>query len=416
MKSFAFGALLLAAACGGGGSVNITADAGSDGGSGGACNVNTQAGCEAGEKCSWVRVQASQMAQLGKIACVPDGDAALDAACTWGAAGDTTGFDNCEKGLYCLAPSNQDQAAGICLDTCSLVDAVSNTCATNFVCSRYANTYANSGGDPPAGLCTPACDPLTQKLVTGEPAGQYCGEPVNLGADNAVGGDGENADFQEAICVGVPGNAGAPAEFSCAGMINPTWKHRTNTEPTTFLNDCGTADVGVGPNVPWLDETSASDDTTCISLCKPVEVYQGLANAATLSKGMAPNDFATFGIVGENDEDCKFLWWLESDDAPLTDLSNGLGFAFNTSGFYTWDDDMMPATDPVAVPRCDSLPNTDDPGDMDMLEEHLEWGCGPFPEALTGAAREEALRVARKNAASIGLRLRSDLERSADLR
>src|SRR5690242_18098144 len=128
MKKLVFGALLagLVAACGGGSSGHpdghiIIGDG--DGGIDatiGICNLITQTGCNAGEKCTWVRVAASDTQQLGQLGCVPEGDVTVDAACAYGAAGTATGYDDCIKGYICLASPRGDMAQGTCRQICDL--------------------------------------------------------------------------------------------------------------------------------------------------------------------------------------------------------------------------------------------------------------------------------------------------------
>ncbi|MEZ4367305.1 MAG: hypothetical protein R2939_13620 [Kofleriaceae bacterium] len=367
-----------------GGIIPIDAAGGSDAPPA-ACNVNTQAGCAAGEKCTWIRVTATPAAQLGVIGCVPDGNVPVDGDCQWGASGQTTGYDNCFAGAYCSASSEQDQAQGTCTDTCSLLDLASNPCDANFVCSRYVNTYANEGDDPPAGLCNPACDPLTQKVKTGDDtADTYCLAPLS---DNGTPADTTD-DFQIRQCVGFPAGDGAESEFSCAGTINPTWTHRANTDDPQFINSCAPR------SLPLLIESDTNpNEGACISLCRPAENYMG---SATTLQGVSPYALDDLGVIG-TDEECRYWWLLEGD--TVSEYSDTLGFAYNVAGLYNWDDDDNPATAEVPLPSCATLANTDTNGND--FPDHCEWACCPttvaFPPTMTGAKREELKALVRKN-------------------
>ena len=123
MKTLALGALLAGflAACGGGGSDDVQpqidarvvdAAPGID-----ATEIDAmppllctpwapagQQGCAANEKCTWVRVQTTPSV-IGKLACVPDGPALAGEACSRGADGETTGYDNCVAGNICVGIS-----------------------------------------------------------------------------------------------------------------------------------------------------------------------------------------------------------------------------------------------------------------------------------------------------------------------
>ena len=118
MKKLAFGALFVgllsvgAAACGGGSdtpdaNINLVDSATGPDAQTTECNLLTNQGCATGEKCTWIDVTAD----LGKIGCATDGTVAVGGACTTGQPGETTGFDNCVGGSYCLG--------GVCEAICS---------------------------------------------------------------------------------------------------------------------------------------------------------------------------------------------------------------------------------------------------------------------------------------------------------
>src|SRR5262245_11412257 len=136
------------------------------------CDPVAQTGCNANEKCTWIRDVATASQQVGHLGCAPSlgTDVAVDAACTWGTAGATTGFDNCAKGLQCNASSTKDMAPGKCQTICddTALDGAAGACTGKYACGLWHNYYANSTdtGNPKYGLCDPTCDPLTQKRDT----------------------------------------------------------------------------------------------------------------------------------------------------------------------------------------------------------------------------------------------------------
>ena len=63
----------------------------------GTCDPLAQTGCTSTQKCTWI----DDTATTGHIGCVANGTMATGAACTFGAVGPSTGFDNCVRGDYC---------------------------------------------------------------------------------------------------------------------------------------------------------------------------------------------------------------------------------------------------------------------------------------------------------------------------
>jgi hypothetical protein len=123
------------------------------------CDPIAQALCGADEKCGWTRLVATPADQLGLIACAPDGTVPLGGACTFGASGMTTGYDDCARGLACLAPIDQEQTTGTCETICDVLAApgTAEGCAAGFTCVRHTGYFANAS-DPmtEAGLCDPS--------------------------------------------------------------------------------------------------------------------------------------------------------------------------------------------------------------------------------------------------------------------
>jgi hypothetical protein len=155
MKKIAFAALFMGAtgllACGGDDDGDIMfADSGPGIDAAPAtCNPVTQRGCAEGDKCSWLVVQEDPNF-LGRTACVPDGTVELGGACTEGAPGEDSGYDDCVAGTLCLN--------AICRDICSIEP---DSCETGFACSSYTNTFSDDAAEN-TGVCDPTCDPVAQ--------------------------------------------------------------------------------------------------------------------------------------------------------------------------------------------------------------------------------------------------------------
>ncbi|HUQ02429.1 MAG TPA: hypothetical protein VM261_08025 [Kofleriaceae bacterium] len=107
-----------------------------------------QQGCDAGQRATWIVVQGDFPERLGKLGCVPSsfGTVPLGGACTVGAPGETTGFDDCVAGSVC--------SDAVCRDICRL-DAPSGSigaCASS-TCAVDPRLFANGKDDPTLGVC-----------------------------------------------------------------------------------------------------------------------------------------------------------------------------------------------------------------------------------------------------------------------
>ena len=123
---------------------------GTDGGTDAApptpCDPLAQTSCPANERCSWVATSPT----AGHAVCLPDGTVAQGGACAAGAYGETTGFDDCRRGLAC--------ANGQCQTICKTSP---DSCGAHFLCTNYSSVFY-SNGTTVAGVCAPTCNPLTQ--------------------------------------------------------------------------------------------------------------------------------------------------------------------------------------------------------------------------------------------------------------
>ncbi|MGB8223606.1 MAG: hypothetical protein WCF10_13555, partial [Polyangiales bacterium] len=136
--------LFLSISCSDSGAANPDAgtDAGTDAGPGD-CDPVANTGCEAGEKCSSLLI-SSDPSLTTSTTCLPDGTVRLGGACTVGAAGETTGFDDCRGGSYC--------SSGVCVEICSTSP---DSCPTDEACSLFADLFADRTD---IGLCGFVCD------------------------------------------------------------------------------------------------------------------------------------------------------------------------------------------------------------------------------------------------------------------
>jgi hypothetical protein len=320
--------LFALAACGGGGAkapvVGLSA-----------CSPLAQTGCGSGQKCAWFQVDSFN--SIGGNGCAPVGARTAGQACVVGPDGATTGFDDCAKGLSCVA--------GECRTICDA--ATGTTCSAVQACSRYAGHFDDASG---LGVCDPTCDPLTQARLTDGAAA--CGSP-----DPATPTLG---------CYGVASSDARPTRFLCA-TVPAAAQGKTHRQPAlgpagggAFLNGCAPG------YLPLLLDSTGSFTVVCIALCAPLPVYFG--STAGLG-GQAPRTCAAAGATGA-DEECVYWWMLEDAATEVSTFSNGLGYCFDHTR-YTYGDP------PAPFPSCTTLAATD--ADANGTPDWLEFGCGPKP-------------------------------------
>lgn len=297
-------------------------------------------GCEAGQKCTWIRVQDAPT-PIGKLGCVADGAAQVGGACTRGAPGESSGFDDCVAGAICIS--------GTCQDICGFDGSAGAACATGYACTRYDQLFANNDDDPVAGACKASCDPLTGAITGGGacPAGEGCYPLVSA---------------TETIAV-------------CADAGTPTHGQAITGPP--FANSCAPGHV---PRRPSQGSTSWE----CGALCRPNDVTStrnmtdegGVAPFTCEAKGASPPESATAG------ESCRY-WWANED--VLSPFSNTLGFCWKHAVFqYDSNGDMTPD---APFPRCVTLTEGDvvpPIGNPPHNDARYFW-CLAQPTALTGA-------------------------------
>jgi hypothetical protein len=342
-------------------------------------------GCSTGEKCTWIQIEDTPDA-IGALGCVPDGTVPLGAACTQGAVGEATGYDNCVAGAICIGAST----AGVCKDICGFDGGVTSSCTEGNACTRYAGLGANGDDDPVIGACNPTCDPLTQThIVDGNV--ESCG--VGLGCYLL-------ASTVDTIAV-------------CAGAGTGTQNQPITG--TTYANSCS---PGYVPRVAVQGQAG----NECTALCKPAAVYDGMNDGrmgrpdyeggdstatnfsgheatclgASMTAGNPGGDTSLLPGVAVTGEACQFYWTREPS-VNVTNFSNTLGWCFNVQSWKYDPDGMEPIDNTADYPRCSSdgvtigatamttgdlIPPIGDPPHDDALY----FGCTPLPSALTGAA------------------------------
>ena len=241
MKKLALGALFAGlTACGGGSNNSVTlvdapmVDAMTT------CNPLTQGGCNPGEKCTWINDQDDP--PIGHVGCAPDpgtGGIAIGSACTEGPAG-PMGYDTCVKGAVCLS--------GECKQICDQAGGAP-TCDANHSCTIYADFFENAG-TAVAGVCDPACDPLTQDLKVGAVTAA-CGSTM--------------ATMPTKGCYGYDDYSCAPAGMSVYTLTD-RMAPRTNASGNPYLNGCAPGFI------PFFYEMTGSTVTKCSGLCAALEV------------------------------------------------------------------------------------------------------------------------------------------------
>jgi hypothetical protein len=298
-----------------------------------ACNPVAQTGCSAGKKCTWIDTGGA----TGSMGCAPAGLVTEGGACTYGATGAQTGFDDCAGGLACLS--------GTCTPLCDLGAATS--CGATEACTRYSGFYERAGAAV-AGLCQPTCDPLTQVRLTDGAAA--CGSPDPA---NPTRG-----------CFGFPAGAGEASVFACAAVFPGAPVHGQVIAPPIYINGCAPGFE------PLFRASNTSSDVLCVALCAPAPT--STASPATPG-GTSPHACADRGAAGA---ECRYWWWVEDPAALASPVQNAVGVCFEPSR-YTWDDDGNPLTPEVPLPSCAALEPVDTNGIAG--DDASFWGCVPLP-------------------------------------
>jgi hypothetical protein len=290
----------------------------------GACNPVAQTGCATGEKCTWL----DETADLGRIACVPDGTAAIGEACTSGAPGPTTGFDTCAAGGYCIA--------SVCSEICT---EAPDSCAEGSSCTVYTNLF-----DAMTGACSFNCNPVTQERATDNaPA---CGSP-NV-ADPTLG------------CFGQPNSS-----FSCKPAIGPDDFVHGHTavqeDGNIYANGC----------VPgnFVAHFYGQETATCTAYCQPAESNSEVFDQIN---GVPGHSCAENGAPNA---ECRYWWSLESE---IDTEEFGIGYCYEYTTLFV-DANQNGVFDPGEEAKScrDFTPTQDD--DANGIFDYIEQGCGEYP-------------------------------------
>jgi hypothetical protein len=324
------------------GSVDAATDAPLDAG---LCDPVAQTGCAASQKCTWIVDQSSPPA--GHVGCAPAGSVAQGATCTRGAAGATTGYEDCQKGLAC------DMSGSACEPICdpSAASGGAGACTGMSACTIYSGFFAETTGDAGttavAGICQPTCDPLAQTCGTGKG------------------------------CYGLPSTTTAPSTFQCSADPNPTL---TSDAACTTANGCEDGSSGTpyingcaAGYIPLFHASWNSTQVICVAYCEPGNTSQSApANASGLvgSGHTCPDE----GAAAPQHE-CRYWWLFEGTSTPLSAESNGLGVCI-AFGNYKYDSNGNGTIDmnDANWPSCTTLSSTGHTFDP-VITDTQYWGC-----------------------------------------
>lgn len=382
MKKLPLAALLAATAvaclaCGGGGTQLLDAS----GDAGQACDPILQTGCMGGERCTWI-VDADTPTRIGHVGCVPDGTVAADGACTTAVAATGGGVDTCVAGTLCISR----RCKPIC-DPQLVEGSAPGACPVNFACSLYEGFF-ESGGTATAGVCEPACDPLTQRLKVGTTGIEACGST--------------NPAQPSGACIRGPGFR----SFVCA-PTGPELYAKTDRQPPLAAPNGAPYPNGCAPGfIPFFfEDVSGSMRTLCSGTCAPLKVDKTIAmdpmhrddnRGDKTALGKLPTDAmptagkstCDVGVKGSavsdpHGEDCRFLWFplaASNGGRPaVTPYNDTLGICFPYEKFLTitveGSDTRLPEK------SCAELPET--APDDDPYGTAKDSGCYPLSQSMT---------------------------------
>lgn len=272
-----------------------------------ACNPVTQAGCDTGQKCAQLVEQEDPF--LARTACVPDGSVTEGGACTIGAAGATTGYDDCVAGNDCLN--------GVCTKICDVgppdgCRADGEAFGEGSYCTLYENLFTDN-----IGLCVPGCNPVADTVMDGAVINDSCG---------AGNGCYLNATRGVAACAGVPAPAVEVTQNEdCYG-------------PSTggcYLNGCASGFTALLNNKPEMADGSvcARYCTAAVSHTEALGAIEGTNGKCTLASLGAAG--GVNGAAGEHQ--CRFVqsFYSNTDQVPV---EVGMCVPVNPPAGGTWDD------------------------------------------------------------------------------
>lgn len=293
--------------------------------------------CDSGQKCTFY---PGARGGGGAGECAPDGTVLAGGACTYGPAGETTGYDDCVSGLWC--------DDGECKPLCDRLGGAAS-CAAGDACQTMGGVFAGGPSPSVVGVCEHACDPLADNdfLGSGTRPGTAC-----------AAGQG---------CYGYPAFAG-PTTWTCQRERNPTLVHGS---PCTLDNGCAQpSDVyldGCAQGyVPLATGQLGSTEVVCVALCAPGNTYAG--NAGTqFPAGQPPHTCTNADARGTFDtgpdgDQCTYSWWFERYQQGAafvrSPTSNTVGLCVDhaTHRYDSNHDGIVDGND-ATWPACASLPD-----------------------------------------------------------
>jgi hypothetical protein len=332
------------------------------------CNPLTQTGCNPGERCTWILSPGSGCDHIG---CEPDGTMELGSACTFGPVQFDASFDDCKRGAVC--------SDGICKKICDpQALASSSGCDAQHACNQDPNLF-DLGPVTVAGVCEPACDPLTQTLI-GSNSGA-CDSTDPTSPDRGC----YTFDFEV---------------FSCS-VIDPPTLALTDRTPAKLTNGSTLANSCAPGFVPFFFESTGSMSVRCAGLCAPLEIDNTqpqnakgdptvLAKLPLEAALAAGNATCAPGKKGsEAQQDCVFLWSFLTDidgNPRPSRFNETLGVCFAYTHFqYDSNGDTIPDT---VMPACESLPprTAATPGDHD---DAADFGCQKIAHSTKPSAMRD---------------------------
>lgn len=318
------------------------------------CNPAAQIGCNAGEKCTWILDLAEPRIQ--HIGCAPVGSIRIGEPCETPPPG-PWGYDACTRGAVCHA--------GTCKEICDH-DGGAAGCGRGRVCMGHPELVVS--GTLLAGVCEPACEPLTQ--VGGDGA-QACGATDPAAPDRGCYG------YSSFTCA-----EASPEVLTRTDRTAP----RTNSSGNPLLNGCAPG------YLPFFFEATGSTTTLCSGLCAALPTdstpaHVGNARGDPSALGKRPDEAAPQPGHATCAEDqrgsepssaCRYLWPYVVDDlgmlpAAFDRLDLGVCMAI---AHFAYDSDGDQLSD-APYPDCATLPprSAATPGPHD---DAYDWGCQPY--------------------------------------
>jgi hypothetical protein len=341
-------------------------DSGVDTGGGSLCSPLTQQGCNADEKCNWIFDQLQPT--VGHIGCEFTGTVAVGAPCGARAVGP----DPCVKGSECVS--------GECRQICD-VHSGAPRCDADHACVSHRD-YFSDGTTVVAGVCEPACNPLTQDLKIGT---------------NRIACGSVNPALPDQGCYGFD-------EYSCS-PTTPTVSTAVGVTLTDRQLPAGNYPNACAPGfMPFMVAATGSMTTLCNGLCAVLEtdstqpgneVGDPTASAkrptdAASAPGNGTCDAGKRGSIADGPETCRFLWIYNVDGAgmlKITEYTDTLGVCVARDQYqYDSNNDGMLTPSDKSLPACGTLPRRG-PGTPGKFDDAADFFCQTLANSMFTASR-----------------------------